>query len=433
MAQREASHLSQAAQHVSLVRPYSVRLTPDNLQLVLQHCSGGTLESYCKQHRVSEDLACFFFHQLVAVLEHLHSSKIAYRDMKLQNVLLRSKPSRSSPPRLVLCDLGTAKAWTGQQMRCETFVGTPGFMAPQVLASMFNGLSTPRTDASSDSSQHSRTSQSSSNTYDARKADIWALGALLHYMLHRQLPYGYDSFAPLLPPQEALLTLLQLENQHTWKDAAGAHGLQPISAEAQDLLDQLLHQDEQQRISIRRIKLHPWFNRPLPAQYAKALKDMQQEQAALSAAAACSAADAASSAAQARELAGTAVDRLFELSRCPAALQRLREQQQCLTVPLSSSGADAELQQQLQRALQRLDDAADAAGLLWGSIGIDNGAAVRSRSSVELRSRLCNASGAALVQQPLKQQQQVQQLQPKEAPAPLSRDDTCFLVQVSTA
>jgi serine/threonine protein kinase len=103
-----------------------VRLTPDNLQLVLQHCSGGTLESYCKQHRVSEDLACFFFHQLVAVLEHLHTSKIAYRDMKLQNVLLRSKPSRSSPPRLVLCDLGTAKTWTGQQYKCETFVGTPG-------------------------------------------------------------------------------------------------------------------------------------------------------------------------------------------------------------------------------------------------------------------------------------------------------------------
>jgi protein-serine/threonine kinase len=103
-----------------------VRLTPDSLQLVLQHCSGGTLESYCKHHRVSEDLACFFMHQLVAVLEHLHSSKIAYRDMKLQNVLLRSKPSRSSPPRLVLCDLGTAKAWTGQQIRCETFVGTPG-------------------------------------------------------------------------------------------------------------------------------------------------------------------------------------------------------------------------------------------------------------------------------------------------------------------
>jgi serine/threonine protein kinase len=305
-------------------------------------------------------------------------------------------------------------------------------MAPQVLASMFNGLNPSLGDNSSDRSQHSRTSQSSSNTYDARKADIWALGALLHYMLHRQLPYGYDSFAPLLPPQEALLTLLQLENQHTWKDAAGSHGLQPISAEAQDLLDQLLHQDEQQRISIRRIKLHPWFNRPLPAQYARALEEMQDEQAVISAAAACSASDAASSSAQVRELAGQAVDHLFELSRCPAALQQLREQQQCLTVPLSSTGAEAELQQQLQHALQRLYDAAEAVGLQWGSTGTGSGAELRSRSSIELRSRLCNASGAVPAQQ-RKQQQEVQQLQPKVSPPPLSRDDTCFLVQVSTA
>jgi hypothetical protein len=308
-------------------------------------------------------------------------------------------------------------------------------MAPQVLASMFNGVNTPRGDNSSDSSQHSRTCQSSSNTYDARKADIWALGALLHYMLHRQLPYGYDSFAPLLPPHEALLTLLQLENRHTWKDAAGAHGLQPISAEAQDLLDQLLHQDEGQRISIRRIKLHPWFNRRLPAQYAQALEEMQQEQAALNAAAACTAAGAAGScsAQEVRQLAGEAIDRLFELSRCPAALQRLREQQRCLTVPLNSSGADAELQQQLQQALQETEDAAEAANLQWGSTGIGSGAEVRSRSGVELRSRLCNATGAAAVQQPLKQRQQAQELRPKVSPPALSRDDTCFLVQVSSA
>jgi serine/threonine protein kinase len=307
-------------------------------------------------------------------------------------------------------------------------------MAPQVLASMFNGLNPSRGDNSSDSSNHSRTSQSSSNTYDARKADIWALGALLHYMLHRQLPYGYDSFAPLLPPQEALLTLLQLENQHTWKDAAGSHGLQPISADAQDLLDQLLHQDEKQRISIRRIKLHPWFNRQLPAQYARALKEMQDEQAVLSAAAACNAGDANSSSAQVRELAGVAVDRLFELSRCTAALQQLRQQQQCLTVPLSSSGAEAELQQQIVQALQRLDDAAEAVDLQWGTTGIGSGAELRSRSSIELRSRLCNATGMApMQQQSLKQQQRAQQLQPKVSPPPLSRDDTCFLVEVSTA
>lgn len=105
-----------------------VRLTGRNVQLVLQHCSGGTLEEYCKHHQVTEDLACYFFHQLVSVLEHLHTSRIAYRDMKLDNVLLSSRPAVGQPPRLVLCDLGTAKSWKKgcQPTRCETFVGTPG-------------------------------------------------------------------------------------------------------------------------------------------------------------------------------------------------------------------------------------------------------------------------------------------------------------------
>lgn len=105
-----------------------VRLTAGSVQLVLQHCSGGTLEEYCKHHQITEDLACYFFHQLISVLEHLHTSRIAYRDMKLENVLLCSRPAVGQPPRLVLCDLGTAKSWQkgSQPARCETFVGTPG-------------------------------------------------------------------------------------------------------------------------------------------------------------------------------------------------------------------------------------------------------------------------------------------------------------------
>lgn len=105
-----------------------VRLTSNHVQLVLQHCSGGTLEDYCRHHQVSEDAACYFFHQLVSVMEHLHASRIAYRDMKLGNVLLSSRPVPGQPPRLVLCDLGTAKHWKKgtPAVRCETFVGTPG-------------------------------------------------------------------------------------------------------------------------------------------------------------------------------------------------------------------------------------------------------------------------------------------------------------------
>lgn len=335
MNQRECETLCQIGwgTHPNLIKPYEVRLTASNVQLVLQHCSGGTLEDYCRHHQVTEDLACYFLHQLVSALEYLHTSRIAYRDMKLGNVLLSSKPAVGQPPRLVLCDLGTAKSWKrGAATRCETFVGTPGFMSPQVLSSMFNSItacSSHATECDVDASQPSSISRSS-YTYDACKADIWSVGALLHYMLHKQLPYGYDSFAPLLPPAEALMTLYQLEHERTWKDALGIHGLKHISTEAQDLLDQLLHPDEKERISIKQIKEHPWYNRPLPTAYTKALEQMQAEQQPLDAL-------AKQLGEQCKNLALQAVDKLYQLSRSPAVLRRLQEEDHCITVPLQGS------------------------------------------------------------------------------------------------
>lgn len=148
-------------------------------------------------------------------------------------------------------------------------------------------------------------------------------------MLLGTLPYDYESFAPLLPPQEALLTLLQLEHSHTWREAArpdgGAWQLQghrKISKEAQDLLDQLLHPDEQQRLDIEAIRAHPWLQRRLPPAYAAALQDLRDQQAVVDAAA------RSTNAKECRRLVSVAVHKLFDLSRNPRALHNLQTQQQ---------------------------------------------------------------------------------------------------------
>eukprot|EP00775_Hariotina_reticulata_P006016 gene6016-6254_t len=295
MAHREALALCQVGfRHVNLVQPVELVLSGSHLTLALKLCNGGTLESYCKKHYISEDLACYLLRQLVAVVKHLHSREIAYRDIKLENLLLDSKPTHSKPAQLVLCDLGTAKSWKGRPSPVmDTFVGTPGFMSPQVLASMFNGTNKAAAPApapagehaDNDSSNHSSRTAHSSHFYDATKADVWAIGAVLHYMLRRTLPYDYDSFAPLLPPQKALVTLYQLEHDYTWRQAGGSSSLRRISPEAQDLLDKMLHPHEEQRISMAEVLSHPWFQRRLPHNLQQALDGMQQQQAELDAAA----------------------------------------------------------------------------------------------------------------------------------------------------
>jgi serine/threonine protein kinase len=51
---------------------------------------------------VSEEVARYFFAQLLAALSFCHSRKIVYRDIKPANVLITG----TQPPFLKLCDFG---------------------------------------------------------------------------------------------------------------------------------------------------------------------------------------------------------------------------------------------------------------------------------------------------------------------------------------
>jgi serine/threonine protein kinase len=125
MAQRECTTLALlGCSHVNMLKPLQLVLTRDYVSLVSQHAGGGTLYDYCHKHRLSEDVAAYFFRQLVSVIEYMHAGNVAYRDVKLDNMLLTD----STPPRLVLCDFGTSKTWdpSGYGPHMSTFLGTPG-------------------------------------------------------------------------------------------------------------------------------------------------------------------------------------------------------------------------------------------------------------------------------------------------------------------
>jgi serine/threonine protein kinase len=133
MAQREACTLALlGCSHVNMLKPQQLVLTRDYISLVSQHAGGGTLYDYCQKHRLSEDVAAYFLRQLVSVIQYMHAGNVAYRDVKLDNMLLTD----STPPRLVLCDFGTSKTWdpSGYGPHMHTFLGTPGEHTPSVDA-----------------------------------------------------------------------------------------------------------------------------------------------------------------------------------------------------------------------------------------------------------------------------------------------------------
>ena len=211
-----------------------------------------------------------------------------------------------------------------QELTVAVCLVLPGFIAPQVLDSMFNPSpsATTATAASSSSNATSNASKDFPNmhSYDAIKADIWACGAILHYLLLHCLPYGYSDFAHLLPMRDSLLTLWQLERK-SWRvavDKKEARQLKKISPEAQELLDQLLNPDEDARITLQAVKSHPWMQRRLPAMYERALQNMDSQQQQLVQQRGCMAEDG--------KLLAKAVQQMFEVASSKQALAALARQ-----------------------------------------------------------------------------------------------------------
>jgi serine/threonine protein kinase len=82
-----AALATDAGAHVGLLRPRRLQLLHDRLCLVTEWASGGTLATFLSDKTyskgVDERLAAFMMRQMVAAVERLHGSRVAYRDIKV--------------------------------------------------------------------------------------------------------------------------------------------------------------------------------------------------------------------------------------------------------------------------------------------------------------------------------------------------------------
>lgn len=244
--------------HVNVVPLREVILTHKHVILVLDWVNGGSLSSYCRSRpHLTEHEALYFFKQMVAAVDFCHRHHVAHRDLKLENILV---DTTCLPPRICLADFGLSKHWEPSNKLCRmhTIAGTPGYISPEVVGSMFGGP------------QHS---------YDGMKADVWALGVMLVTLLLHHKPYAYSELRDL--SVRALLRSMYHQQLHTrWVDSPNIRDAAPgLSADLRDLLGRIFVSDAAERISLEGIKAHPWFLRRLPSAFQAQLDVMDAEQA----------------------------------------------------------------------------------------------------------------------------------------------------------
>eukprot|EP00928_Gymnodinium_smaydae_P073712 TRINITY_DN56866_c0_g1_i1.p1 TRINITY_DN56866_c0_g1~~TRINITY_DN56866_c0_g1_i1.p1 ORF type:complete len:906 (-),score=93.87 TRINITY_DN56866_c0_g1_i1:61-2778(-) len=132
-----------ALRHPRMVKLFAV-LDVNVPALVLELCNGGSLWQFL--HKGGREIACRLTQSsrltgildLALALAYMHSKNLVHRDVKSPNCYLQQEASLEAPtmPTVVLGDFGlTREVLSSNPAQMTKMVGTPGYMAPEVLVS----------------------------------------------------------------------------------------------------------------------------------------------------------------------------------------------------------------------------------------------------------------------------------------------------------
>ncbi|XP_042658010.1 myosin-IIIa isoform X3 [Tyto alba] len=194
----------------------------DQLWLVLELCNGGSVTDLVKGflkrgERMNELIIAYILREALMGLQHLHENKTIHRDIKGNNILLTTEGG------VKLVDFGVSAQLTSTRLRRNTSVGTPFWMAPEVIAC----------------------EQQLDSSYDAR-CDAWSLGITA-------IELG-DGDPPLadLHPMRALFKIPRnppptLQQPELW------------SPEFNDFINKCLTKDYEKRPTVSRLLQHDFI------------------------------------------------------------------------------------------------------------------------------------------------------------------------------
>ncbi|KAE8216014.1 hypothetical protein CF327_g763 [Tilletia walkeri] len=206
-----------AEEYGGKARPVASNTVP-GLYIVLELAAGGDLfDKIAPDYGLEQDLAQFYFKQLIGGLEYIHSQGVVHRDIKPENLLLDAEGN------VKLADFGLCSVYKykGKEREMHGACGSLPYIAPEM-----NG-----------------------RPYRGEPVDVWSAGVVLFALLVGNTPW--DEPTKRSPEYEAYLTG-ELFKYDPWTR------LEPDSL---SLLRKMLEPDPAKRLRIDQIKSHRWYKR----------------------------------------------------------------------------------------------------------------------------------------------------------------------------
>ncbi|XP_041916707.1 serine/threonine-protein kinase 33 isoform X1 [Alosa sapidissima] len=165
LLEREVSILKRV-NHEHIIHLEEVFETPKRMYLVTELCEGGELKELLqKRQRFKEEDARHIISSLAQAIVYLHKKDIVHRDLKLENILVKSyhHGDDNNTVNIKVTDFGLSvqKGGVGSENMLQATCGTPIYMAPEVI----NG-----------------------HEY-SQQCDVWSIGVIMYLLLSGEPPF----------------------------------------------------------------------------------------------------------------------------------------------------------------------------------------------------------------------------------------------------
>ena len=215
LLKREIDVLMQV-DHPNIIKYYESYEDDRYIHIVMERCTGGDLLDKVSEAGVmSEDELAPLMRKIFTAVNHLHGLYICHRDLKPENVLFAAKEMSAD---VKLIDFGMSAKFGEESMDMTTMVGTPHYLAPEVLSAKYG-----------------------------KECDVWSLGVIIYFLMTGTYPFDGKTLNSIFQ------TILKAEFDFSgpeWEN---------VSSECKDLVSKMLLADPTRRITLSNALKHKWI------------------------------------------------------------------------------------------------------------------------------------------------------------------------------